>query len=192
MTSVVSICNLALSNIGKGTISDINEASAEAQQCKLQYYNCRDTLLQAHPWTFARKVQALAALANDWESRWAYRYQKPSDCLKIVRLVPDIDFPDDIDPAPHGLRASSIYASYSPVFLEYTRLEDDPTKYPPLFADALAWSLSARIAMPLTRDQSIRKDAYQMAVAATSAAQTADANDEPRRYNVEASWIAAR
>lgn len=192
MTSVVAICNLALSNIGKGTISDISEGSAEARQCRLHYDVCRNSLLQQFPWMFARKVQSLAALENDWPERWSYRYQRPSDCLTIIRLVPALDRADDTEPAPHGLRAGSVYADHSPAFLEFTREEADPIKYPPLFVDALAWALAARIAIPLTKDQSMRKDAYQLAISAQSAAAAADANSEPDRPSFHASWMVSR
>ncbi len=192
MTSNVSICNLALSNIRKPSISDMNEASEEARQCKLHFEIARDTLLQLYPWEFAKKAQALAPIANDWTSRWGYAYARPTDCLKILRIVPEIDFPNDIDPPQHGLRAGAIYTGFDPAWLEFTSKEIDPSKFPPLFVDAFAWALAARLALPLTGDRSIRADAVQMASAARVAAETADANEFPDRPHYEASWIAAR
>ena len=58
MTSVVDICNLALSNIRAGSINNIDEVSLQAQQCKLKYPFMRDRLLtgrsiiklERYPW----------------------------------------------------------------------------------------------------------------------------------------------
>src|SRR4051794_30649570 len=89
MASIVSICNLALSNVGKPSISDLNEGSAEAKACKQFYEHVRDTLLQAFPWRFAGKTQALAEVTNDKPNRWQFAYARPTDCLKFGRVVDD-------------------------------------------------------------------------------------------------------
>ena len=185
MTSVVFICNLALSNIGKANISDINEASAEAKSCKQFYAHTRDMLLQSYPWRWAGETQALAEVTNNKERRWIYAYQRPSDCLKIRRIT-DEDMADYMPYSQGTVRAggfdyalegSIIYASISPAYLEYTKRVEDPTLFPPLFQDALAWHLAVRLAMPLTRDPKIRAEAYQLAQATLATAQSSDANE---------------
>lgn len=185
MSSVVAICNLALSNIGKPNISDIEEASAEAKVCKQFYYHTRDMLLQSHPWRFAGATVALAEVSNSKENRWIYAYQRPSDCLKIRRVLDDtlLDYvPYDRIAVKAGgldyaLEGSIIYCSISPAYLEYTQKIEDPTVWPVLFQDALAWHLAVRLAMPLTRDPKIRSEAYQLARQMTLEAATADANE---------------
>lgn len=120
MASVVEICNLALSSLGKGVpISALDEASEEARQCKQHYGFARDWLLQQFEYQFARKVLALASLSNDWDERWGYRYSKPNDCLKIIRIVPPIDDADDL-PIPYGVRGASVYTDDETAKLEYT------------------------------------------------------------------------
>src|ERR1044072_687676 len=192
MTSVVGICNLALSHIGKNTISDIDEQSEEARQCKMHYYVTRDTMLQGYPWGFARWVSVLAEVTNTWEERWQYTYARPSDCLKVRRLVPELDLADDITDIPYSVGEGLIFTDYSPAKLEYTRRFEDPTKFPPIFLDALSWALATKICLPLTKDQSFRKDAFQIANQTVSAAQVADANEELNSYDFTASSILAR
>ena len=46
MSSVIAICNLALSNVGKDNISSLDEAGAEARACRQFYDLTRDALLQ--------------------------------------------------------------------------------------------------------------------------------------------------
>lgn len=192
MASVVEICNLALSSIGKSVpISALDEASEEARQCSVHYGQARDWLLQQYPYVFARKVQALAALTNDWSERWGYRYSKPNDCLKIIRIVPETDDPYNLA-VPYGLRAQSIYADIDTATLEYTLRQEDPSKFPSQFVDALAWALAARLAFPLTRDRQLRADAAQMAQQMRLSAEAADGNDGQNDYSFTPDHLRAR
>lgn len=200
MSSVVFICNLALSNIGKPNISDLNEESAEGRACKQFYAHTRDTLLQAYPWRWAQTTLSLAEVANNKENRWDHAYQRPSDCLKIRRVVDEML----LDYVPYELRAvkaggfdyavegSVIYTNLTPAHLEYTRRAEDPTRFPPLFQDALGWHLAVRLAMPLTRDPKVRADAYQLAVRIQAEAAAADANEVREVSDYPAEMIEAR
>lgn len=183
MASVVSICNLALSNIGKDNISALTDAGAEARACSQFYEHVRDTMLQAYPWRFAGKTQSLAEIANDKPGQWGYAYERPSDCLKPRWVRPA--YSED-DPAltaqeeisfPHDVDGQVIYCNLSPAFLRYTVRLTDPTRFSALFVDALSWNLAVRLAMPLTRDPKIRSEAFQIANLMTGQAQMADANE---------------
>lgn len=200
MSSVVFICNLALSNIGKDNISDLNEASAEARACKQFYAHTRDTLLQSYPWRWAQKTVALAEVSNDKANRWVYAYQRPSDCLKIRRVVGEL-MQDYIPYSPGQVKAggfdytvegSVIYTALSPAYLEYTRWVEDVTKFPALFQDALSWHLAVRLSMPLTRDPKIRADAFQLATQMTGSAAVADANEVRETSDYPSEAIEAR
>lgn len=200
MSSTVSICNLALSNIGKANIADLNEASAEARACKQFYDHTRDTLLQTYPWRWAQKTQSLAEVANSKSNRWDYAYKRPSDCLKIRRVVNEML----MDYVPYELRAvkaggfdyavegAVIYTNLTPAYLEYTARVDDPTLMPPLFQDALSWHLAVRLAMPLTRDPKVRADAYQLAVRMQAEAAQSDANEVREVSDYPAEMMEAR
>ena len=90
MTSVVEICNLALSNIRAGSINSLNEGSIQAQVCKLKYPVLRDRCLREIPWQFNHKIRPLSSVTTDIFN-WAYAYSYPVDCLKIRRLVGDYE-----------------------------------------------------------------------------------------------------
>lgn len=191
MSSVTSLCNIALSNIGKKLIDDINEQSTEAKTCKLHFNIVRDTLLQSYEWEFAKTTIALAAVANSREDRWEYAYTRPSNCLKPLRILPETYISDDIE-VPYAATEGLIFCSQSPATLEYIRRFEDPTRLPPLFQDALAWALAAKIAIPLTSDQSTRKDAYQIAASSLDAAKVADANENKFTWAENSALIDAR
>jgi hypothetical protein len=199
MTSVVSICNLALSNIAKDNIQDLDEASTEAKLCKQFYEHSRDTLLQAFPWRFARKTSSLAALTNTKDKRWAYAYKRPTDCLKVRRVTDEGqgDYLEYGDGAVAGgyaydIEGTTLFCDLSPAFLDYTSRVDDVTKFPPLFVEALAWHLAVRLAMPITRDPKIRADAFQLATRMQSEAAAADANEVRETSDYPAEMMEAR
>lgn len=185
MTSVVSICNLALSNIGKDNIQAINDAGAEAKACRQFYEHTRDMLLQAYPWRFAGRTVSLAEVENDKPGSWAYAYRRPTDCLKVREVRPEYSTDilnlsgakiDDYG-IMHEIEGDTIYCDISPAFLRYTYRLTDPTKFSPLFVEALGWHLAVRLAMPLMRDPKVRADAFSVANSQQAAAQMADANE---------------
>lgn len=96
--SIVNICNQALSEIGtQSAISDLGEASAEAQQCSLWYDDLRKRLLRTAQWGFARRQVVLTLLGDlqDATSPYPYlfKYAYPSDALKIrYLLAPPVTF----------------------------------------------------------------------------------------------------
>lgn len=200
MASVIFICNLALSNIGKPSIESLGDADAQAIACNQYYAHVRDTLLQSFPWTFAGKTQVLAEVTNTKANRWQYAYQKPSDCLKI-RLFGDETLVDYI-PGNDGLVVQGAYANavegetifgdVSPAYLTYTFRLTDPTKFSPMFAEALGWQLAVRLAMPLTRDPKIRADAFQLAERTTSKASELDASEVRQTSDSPSEAIEAR
>ncbi len=198
MVSVVSICNLALSNLGKDTINALSEASAEARACNQFYEHTRDTLLQAYPWRFAGKTQALAPLTNDKPGQWAYAYKRPNDCLKVRWVRPRYsadDFPlskqEEIS-FPYEVEGETIYCNVEAAFLRYTFLLTDPTKYSPLFVEALAWALTVRLAMPMTRDIKQRNDAFKLAQMSRGEAETADANEVRETSDHDSEFVQGR
>ena len=65
MTSMVSICNRALSKIGDEiTILSVDDATKPARYCKILYPETRDMVLRSYPWRFALKRYRLAPSAE--------------------------------------------------------------------------------------------------------------------------------
>jgi len=199
MSSVVYICNLALGNIGKDDIASIDEASAEARACKKFYSIVLDTTLQSYPWRWAGKTASLAQVTNDKPNRWLYAYQRPVDCLKVIRVVDEsmaeyMPYGEGIVSGGHAydIEGQTIYCDLSPAYLQYTQKITDPTKFPPMFTDALSMALSARIAYPITRDLKVRADAVTLASQAMETAKSLDANEVRETSDWPAENIEAR
>lgn len=192
MTSIVSICNLALSNIAKENINDLSEPTAEARACNQFYAHCRDTLLQSYPWKFASKTVSLGEVANDRDGEWSYAYARPTDCLKVRHVQDENGIFVGQFGAPYGVEGQKIYCDLSPALLHYTFRLTDPTLFSPLFIEALSWHLAVRLAMPLTRDPKLRADAFQLAMQTQGAAEMADANEVRENSDHETEFVTER
>lgn len=199
MASVVSICNLALSNLGKDNIQALTDKGAEARACRQFYDHTRDTLLQIYPWRFAGKTTSLAEITNDKPGQWAHAYDIPNDRLEVRWVRPQYS---EIDPCPktlqeelsypYDIEGQTLYCNLSPAFLRYTFRLTDVSRYSPMFIEALSWHLATRFAMPLTRDPKVRADAYQMALATQGTAEVMDANEVRETSDHESEFVTER
>lgn len=152
MASDVDISNLALSHIGeRAEVITIVPPfdSAEEQQCGRFYPLARDQLLEMHPWTFAMRRAALAALESD-NPAWLYAYQVPADCLKpravLANETCDDATGDDFIVETNGAGNKVIYTNRESAVLRYTRALTDTTRFSPMFVAALARKLAAMLA----------------------------------------------
>lgn len=218
MSSVVALCNLALTRIGAQTINDLNEASSAARHCTALYVPTRDALLQSQAWRFARSRQALAELSltpGETPTEWAHVYALPADCLTPLYVEPsgralatgrgaEATWPSETVTPPVTLRPAQatpdfevragrrILTDQPDAALIYTARIEDPTGFDPLFVEALSWRLAADLASALKGDVARRQEALREAVTAANAARAADAAAATVRNDSDAAWIRAR
>lgn len=153
-TSPVSICNLALSALGEARIAALDEETVAAGLCVVNYHPARRALLRRFPWAFARARAALT-LAGTPAFEWAYSHTLPANFLRLLRLANSAE--TDVD--RFTIEAGLVLSDEADLFLLYVSNQDDPTTFDDLFVDALAASLAARMAVPLTGDPERRKAA---------------------------------
>jgi len=197
MASEVSICNLALSNLGAdATIASLTEQSQEAFFCNRLYSGARDYVLRAFPWGFARHYLALSDLGTP-VGGWAYRYGYPAQCLTALEIVAagtrpgpkaiefEIALADDFS-------SQVILTDQEAATLIYTRQVTVPSVFSSMFIQALSWKLSTELAMPITRDAARMEAAQKMYSALVSEARARDANEGFKELSKESEWITAR
>ena len=86
MASKVQIAKMALQHVGdRYDISDITEATPEAEQVNLLYDDTRDALLRQNPWVFATKYVTPAALAGPVPGNWTYMSVYPLQETLLLR-----------------------------------------------------------------------------------------------------------
>lgn len=169
MASVIEICNRALSNIGNNrSINSLTEASKEAGQCSLHYESCRDAVLADAEWNFATKRVALAD-TNNPPSDWAYAYQYPTDCMRIIEIpVPGMRNPTAAMRIQYSTGANDdgtgklIYTDQPQAWLKYVSRITDVNMFDAIFQEALAWRLAAAINMVLTGSADLGNNALKM------------------------------
>jgi hypothetical protein len=202
MSSQTFLCNLALANVASPAIQSIDGSEAGAIACKLFYDHVLRVLLQSYPWRFARKTEAMAALAtNPKPNKWLFAYTRPADCLKILMLTDSgmADYlPDLGDGATvqggfaYEIEGDVIYCNVDLAYLVFTQRDPDPSLYSPMFEEAFGWHLAVRLAMPLTRDPKVRADAWQLAMKTTAEAAAMDANEVRESSDTASDAVEAR
>lgn len=213
MSSVVEICNMALSRIGLSQrIDDLDEGTVNAEQCGLFYEHSRDFVLRAdNDWGFATAFADLAELDVNPDQSFQHAYGVPIDCMRIRRLVsagyPQVDWPvlgcngysygypriPEIGfRVINGVSNRLIATNASPARLEYTLKVEAPELFDPVFVSALAWKLAANIAPALSKVASIASSCegqYQMEI---MRARTIALNEGSTAHVHESSFITGR
>lgn len=201
MSSVVEICNLALSHLGdSATIASIDppEGSAQAEHCARFYPIARDSLLEMHPWNFATRRVSLAALdVPTWA--WSYAYAVPASCLRVVSVLP-LDSASDDESQPYETEAAEdgsliIRTNVEAATCRYIGKVTDTVRMPPLFVDALARLLASYMSGPVVKGESGRKsglEQLQVFRQVASQAMVSDSSQRLVRADHTPGWIEAR
>lgn len=198
MASVVDICNIALSHLGDdATVTNIDppEGSSQAAHCARYYPIARDTLLEMYPWSFATKPYSPAVLTSTF-SRWAYAYAVPSDCIRVVSVLSAYDYvSQEFDTMTESDGTLVVYANVETPTILYTFSATDPTKFSPLFTQALTWHLASMLAGPVLKGDAGAaegKRCSQMMAQFVAKASYLDASQSQKERTFTVPWMAGR
>jgi hypothetical protein len=153
MSSELDICNMALSHLGVSVeIQDLAaERSKEAQACRRFYEPTRDEVLRDFDWSFARRREALAKVADDPDTYWSFSYRRPANALAIRSLPNDAGIRIDTSASrvvfSEGSDATGelIFTDQIDAEVIYTVRETNAEKFPPDFVHALSLLLASKI-----------------------------------------------
>lgn len=185
--SEVSICNLALQDVGRGlAITAIDENSQAARACRLRYPFARDACLRAYDWNFAAARTSLPALATPPAFGFANAYQLPGDCL-FVRTV------GEEDDCAWVLESGTLLTDEgAPLKITYTRAVTNAAAFDPLFAETLAIRIASEIAGSLTESVGKAQALWQVYQQKLVEARRRDAQEGAAVRHLSQSWVAAR
>lgn len=200
MSSVVQICNLALSHLGSGkSIANIGtEKSQEAYACNSFYETARDAVLRDFAWPFATKIVSLGLVETDPNDEWGYSYGYPSDCLKARRILSGIRNDDRDSRVPFKLIYTAtrqlIYCDQEGAELEYTVKVTDAERFSPDFVMALSFRLAAYISPRITGGDRFKQGerATRMYTFEIDKAKASGVNEEQPDQEPESEFIQAR
>ncbi len=193
----VDIGNMALSHLGEARINSFSEQSEEAQECSLWYDVCRQEMIEASEWTFAR-TRVTLELHNEaaTDGLFCYRYKWPVGQVYLRRL--QHPFSRQSKKVPFMVELAPIAGDMS----IQTDLEDaigvfsvDQTNaalFTPKFVTALSHLMAARMAVALTGKESHQRNQYQLYQIFLSSARASDANQNANLPPKDADVISAR
>lgn len=197
MANEVTICNLALAELGATLIESLSERQKSAQYCKLIYETARDAVLRDHDWSFARSRQQLALLSDQYPG-FSFAYQYPTNCLKDRSIWNDTDLLTETEKVPYEISSSKdnthkvILTNHENAILIYTAKIKDPNVFDQSFIDALKYRLASDLAVPLKGDVGLKKSAFQMYQYYIGLAKANSANEGQREQDTQSSFTRAR
>jgi len=183
MASVISICNSALIKLGANRITALTETSKEARLCNAQYEVVRDRLLQSHPWNFAIKRIALNKLSEVPAFGWDGYYQLPTDYLRVLTVFPDY---------PFEVEGDRVLSDAGDVSIRYMYSATDPSKYPPRFAEALAYELAKELSYALVQSNAQQAQLFTIADDYLRKTRSYDAQEGTPQQFFSSSWVDSR
>ena len=195
MASEVQIAKLALQHIGdRWDISDLTEATPEAEQVNLVFDDTRDALLRQHPWNFAKKYASPATLSGTVPGNWTYMYAYPTDAVRVNGIIDPVETgtPIKFEVARNASDVKVVLTDQEDAEFFYTARITDTVQFDPEFTMALSYALAARLAMPLTGERAIMGDMDTLARNIVNSAWETDSNEGIEEDLPEATWIQAR
>ena len=147
--SPTQIANLALGKIGQQRIENISDDLKEARWALEYYGHARDYVTEAGLWRHAKRTLTLAEASNDRDDDYQYAYERPSDCLKFVYVLPLRGAFDPRAPIRYESEGDLIYTDEPTARGLYLRQITDVTKFMPSFTEAVAWYLAHLLVSPL-------------------------------------------
>lgn len=197
MITVEDICNDALTNLGAGLISSIDDGSTEARQCRAVYDTVRDSVLEEAWWQFATFYSQPDLITSEVIPGWAYLYEMPDKCITArnifddtgLTIQPPIEFLQCISPQTN---ARAIATNVVDPWVEFTYRVTDPSFYSPKFAECLALKLAAKIGYKITGNDASAKAA--LALYATQISEVKRLNGSAKHVisTVQPSYISVR
>lgn len=168
--SKTKIFNIALSNLGiSAPIQNSIEEHPQAILMNNYYELARDSVLEAHDWTFANATKELSiAEESSINGNWQFCFTLPNDCISPRAVVDMFDNKEKkYEPGIDSAGQKVIYTNTNPCLLKYTKRVTNETFYTARFVNALAFYLaylSAQVITGSNNKKNTNLQDYQIAI----------------------------
>ena len=180
----IDICNLALGYIGNTeTIASFTENTTASDLCGRLYPIEYKRLIEEYPWNFAVKTAALTEVTTETSDIYSFVYKYPADAIRILRILPAADGYVNEYELQYVLDSTDgdtkrILCNVEDASVEYIMDVDNAEVFTPSFADALAWRLAVKLAIPLSSNANTVQMVQQFAAAAEHKAKWLNAKQQ--------------
>ena len=189
----VSVINEALVLLGADVISSRTQSTPRAEKMDRIFDTTRDSVLRAHRWRFAKKRAApISADSTTPNSTYDYRYQLPSDCLRVLGIATDIDGDEDDDAIWEVEADRYLLTNESTFYLIYIYQATNPSDWDDVFAEALAAKLAYKAAYGITQSVAVMDRMEKVWKDRIAHARSYDSMEGSTRLLISDDWIDAR
>lgn len=192
MASKLGIINAALGFLGEPPLTNLTEGNKLVKVSEIYYDMSRDCALKAHPWNFAIKRAELTQDATAPVFEFAYRYQLPTECLKVLYTDDDILNRDSGDRWPYKVEGRFLITDLSTVKIKYIARITEEGSYDPEFVIAFATYLAYMMAMSLTEHRNQANDLFVLFKQKVSDARFSESQEGTPDPPIEGGWLASR
>lgn len=179
--SEVSLVNNALALIGADFITSLTQSTRPAIVANQIYPGVRDATLRAFTWNCAEQHVILSPLSTTPPFKWAYEFQLPSDCLRVVSLEDDPEF---------KVSQRKILANTNVLYLTYIYRLTDVAQFDALLSAAMEARLASELAYSLLESKSLRDDMWNMYMAKLREARGVDSREKSASEMDADVWVA--
>jgi hypothetical protein len=168
--SKVKILNIALCNLGiSAPIQNSYEESPTAILMNNYYDLARDTVLEAHDWSFANATVELSVSALESDNpNYFYAYHFPNDCVAPRAIIDNLSKKEKkFESAIDSKGGKIILTNCTPCTLRYTKRVTNETLFTAAFVNALAFYLaylSAQVVTGSANKKNTNLQDYQVAI----------------------------
>ena len=152
INSKVDLCNMTISHLGNyGTISNIDTPRSNKEITFSIWYDVsRQTFLKMTMPNFALARKRVAQKSGTPPYPFAYQYEYPSDCLKVLGIGAIEDKENNYSIENNTIYTDVLYEDGMPI--RYIKDIKDVTAMTPEFKVAFSWFLAGNVAADITQD----------------------------------------
>ena len=171
-SSVVEICNNALGLLGDYIIDNFNDNTmTPARLCNTFYRGARDAVLRLHPWNFAVRRVRLAPRSESPVYGYSNAFPKPPELLRLLEVCGITDYKTE---------GRDILCDATGISIRYIYKNESVVEYDSLFVEALTAYMAWKLAYPITKSSTVRKEMWDMFTQILQVAKSVDAMEEPQ------------
>ncbi|WP_353170869.1 hypothetical protein [Acinetobacter rudis] len=184
-TTKVSICNMALNQIGAKSIQSFDDHTDNARRCAVLYDQTRKALLRMHPWSCAKKRAQLAPVSTHPVFDYAHAFRLPSD---FVRLY-------DTGSTNFEIEDSHILSNLNVINLTYIYDNNNEDTWDSLLVEAMTYYMAHKLGKAITGSNAESDSAWQSLQMLLKQARAINGQERPSQdfsSNYESSLIGVR
>lgn len=172
MTSAVTICSNALTQLGSKPINSFDDPTEFARLCSANYPQLRDRVIR-YPWDSCKKRVILSPDADKPAFGWGFQFSMPADCTKVIS-VGQYGQEDE-----YRIEGRKILMSANTCRLRYVFKNTNEETWDDELVYAMTVGMKAILAYAVTQTSQLRDSLTNEFEALLKLARASNAQDEP-------------